>query len=138
MRAWRAWISRINGKFNMQLGGGTVNGDFQLKTAPSGQLQLDRKLKPQKARSGALSELGDATLTNRRIEAEFFVDLVDDIAGVPLFFSGPTGDVQGSVPKGAVASAWLARLCCHALAQQLAHASARPSVNFSAVRPHRL
>ena len=109
-------------QINIQLGSGAVNGDFQLKTALSGQLQLDGKLKPQKARSGALSESGDATLANRRIEAEFVVDLVDDIAGVPLAISGPTGDVQGSVLKGAVASAWLARLCCHALAQQLAHA----------------
>ena len=191
-------------RINIQLGGGTVNGDLQLKTAPSGQLQLDGKLKPQKvevasalsafnrrpvlagkatgdtvvkasganfvelvqslqtktsfamapatmlrfdmgkavrsagkdhagqtaldsitgamntqntpqgivvnfkdikARSGALSASGDATLANRRIEGEFAVDLVDGIVGVPLVISGPTDNVQVSVPKGAVAGA---------------------------------
>lgn len=58
-----------------------------------------------KARSGKLSVSGDATLANRRIEAELAVDLVDDIVGVLLVISGPTGNVQLSVSKGAVAGA---------------------------------
>ena len=58
-----------------------------------------------KARSGAFSAAGDATLANRRIEAEFAVDLVDGIVGGPLVISGPTDNVKVSVLKGAVASA---------------------------------
>lgn len=191
-------------RVNINLGGGTLNGELQLKTTARGQLRLDGKLKPQavevasalaafnrrplvsgkasgdttlsasganfvdlvqslqtqttfamkpatllrfdmskavstagkdhsgqtaldsitgamntqntpqgivvnfkdiKARSGALSASGDATLANRRIEAEFAVDLVDGIVGIPLVISGPTDKVQVSVPAGAVAGA---------------------------------
>ena len=191
-------------RINIRLGGGTVNGDLQLKTAPNGQMRLDGKLKPQavevasalaafnrrpvlagkatgnsilnasgasfadfvrslqtqttfvmapatllrldmgkavrsagkdhtgqtaldsitgamntqntpqgivvnfkdiKARSGVLSASGDATLANRRIEAEFAVDLVDGIVGVPLLITGPTDRVVVRVPAGAVAGA---------------------------------
>ena len=58
-----------------------------------------------KARSGALSASGDATLANRRIDAEFAVDLVDGIVGVPLTITGPTDKVVVSIPAGAVAGA---------------------------------
>ena len=191
-------------RVNIQLGGGTANGDLQLKTTSDGQMRLDGKFKPQavevasalaafnrrpvlageatgdttlsasgasfadfvrslqtrttftmapatmlrfdmgkavrsagkdhtgqtaldsitgamntqntpqgivvsfkgiKARSGALSASGDATLANRRIEAEFAVDLVDGIVGVPLIITGPTDKVVVSVPNGAVAGA---------------------------------
>ena len=191
-------------RVNIRLGGGTLNGDLQLKTTPNGWLRLDGKLKPDavevasaleafnrrpilagkatgnttlgasganfvelvqslqtqttfamapatmlrfdmvkavrsagkdhtgqtaldgitgamntqntpqgivvnfkniKARSGALSASGDATLANRRIEAEFAVDLVDGIIGVPLVITGPTDKVVVSVPAGAVAGA---------------------------------
>ena len=191
-------------RLSINLGGGSLNGDIHLKTAPSGQLRLDGKLKPQKvevasalaafnrrpvlagkvsgdtaisasgvsfvdlvqslqtqtrfvmspasllrfdmvkavksagkdhagqtaldsitgamntqntpqgivihfkdikARSGVLSAEGDATLANRRIDAEFAVDLVDGIIGVPLAISGPTDNVQVSIPKSAVAGA---------------------------------
>ena len=191
-------------RVNIQLGGGTANGDLQLKTTSDGQMRLDGKFKPQavevasalaafnrrpvlageatgdttlsasgasfadfvrslqtrttftmapatmlrfdmgkavrsagkdhtgqtaldsitgamntqntpqgivvsfkgiKARSGALSASGDATLANRRIDAEFAVDLVDGIVGVPLIITGPTDKVVVSVPNGAVAGA---------------------------------
>ena len=191
-------------RLTIRLGGGTVNGDLQLKTTPNGQMRLDGKLKPQavevasalaafnrqpvlagkatgnstlsasgvsfadlvrslqtqttfvvapatilrfdmgkavrsagkdhtgqtaldsitgamntqntsqgivvnfkdiKARSGVLSASGDATLANRRIDAEFAVDLVDGIVGVPLLITGPTDKVVVSVPPGAVAGA---------------------------------
>ena len=76
--------------------------------------QMDTQNRPQgmvvefsniKARSGALSASGHATLTNRHIEAEFAVDLVDGIVGVPLKITGPTDKVVVSVPAGAVAGA---------------------------------
>ncbi len=191
-------------RVNAQLGGGTLNGDVQLKTSPNGRLRLDGKLKPQavevasaleafnrrpvlagkangntilsadganfvelvqslrtqtafamtpatllrfdmakavrsagkdhtgqtaldsitgamntqntpqgmvvnfkdiKARSGALSASGDATLANRRIDAEFAVDLVDGIVGVPLTITGPTDKVVVNVPNGALVGA---------------------------------
>ena len=191
-------------RVNIQLGGGTANGDLQLKTTSDGQMRLDGKFKPQavevasalaafnrrpvlageatgdttlsasgasfadfvrslqtrttfamapatmlrfdmgkavrsagkdhtgqtaldsitgamntqntpqgivvsfkgiKARSGALSASGDATLANRRIDAEFAVDLVDGIVGVPLIITGPTDKLVVSVPNGAVAGA---------------------------------
>lgn len=58
-----------------------------------------------KARSGALSASGNATLANRHIEAEFAVDLVDGVVGVPLKVSGPTDHVVVTVPGGALAGA---------------------------------
>ena len=127
-------------RVNIRLGGGTLNGDLQLKTTPNGWLRFDMgkavrsagkdhtgqtaldgitgamntqntpqgivvNFKNIKARSGALSASGDATLANRRIEAEFAVDLVDGIIGVPLVITGPTDKVVVSVPAGAVAGA---------------------------------
>lgn len=76
--------------------------------------QMDTQNRPQgmvvefsniKARSGALSASGNATLANRHIEAEFAVDLVDGVVGVPLKVSGPTEHVVVTVPGGALAGA---------------------------------
>lgn len=191
-------------RININLGGGTANGDLQLQTALNGQLRLDGRLKPQsvevasalaafnrrpvvagkatghtalsasgsnfvdlvqslqtkttfamapatllrfdmakavrsagkdhtgqtgldsitgvmntqntpqgivihfsgiQARSGALSASGEATLTNRQMDAEFSVDLVGGIVGVPLVVSGPTDKLVVSVSAGAVAGA---------------------------------
>lgn len=58
-----------------------------------------------KARSGLLSASGQARLLNRHIEAEFAVDLVSGVVGVPLKLSGPLDKVRVSVPAGAVAGA---------------------------------
>ena len=58
-----------------------------------------------KARSGALSASGNATLANRHVEAEFAVDLVDGVVGVPLKVIGPTDHVVVTVPGGAIAGA---------------------------------
>ena len=58
-----------------------------------------------KATSGSLSASGQAKIANRQIEAEFAVDLVDGIVGVPLSVSGPLEDVKFSVPKSAIAGA---------------------------------
>ncbi len=76
--------------------------------------QMDTQNRPQgmvvefsniKARSGALSASGHATLANRHIEAEFAVDLVDGVVGVPLKVSGPTDRVAVTVPSSAIAGA---------------------------------
>ena len=80
----------------------SITGAMNTQNTPQGMVIHFRNIK---ARSGAIIAAGDAMLANRRIEAEFAVDLVDGIVGVPLLISGPTDNVQVSVPKGAVAGA---------------------------------
>ena len=80
----------------------SVAGAMNTQNTPQG---IVVNFKHIKARSGALSASGDATLANRHINAEFAVDLVDGIIGVPLVITGPTDKVQVSVPAGAVAGA---------------------------------
>lgn len=60
-----------------------------------------------KAKSGALSASGQAHLAKRQVSAEFTVDLVGGLVGVPLQLSGPVNQVKVSVPGGAVAGAIL-------------------------------
>lgn len=57
------------------------------------------------ARSGMLNASGQARIDERRINAEFSVDLVDGLVGVPLKLSGPLEQVHVSVPASAVAGA---------------------------------
>ena len=80
----------------------SITGAMNTQNTPQGMVV---NFKDIKARSGALSASGDATLANRRVEAEFAVDLVDGIVGVPLVIAGPTDNVAVSVPTGAVAGA---------------------------------
>ena len=80
----------------------SVTGAMNTKNTPQGMVI---HFKDIKARSGAISASGDATLANRHIDAEFAVDLVDGIVGVPLVITGPTDNVAVSVPKGAVVGA---------------------------------
>jgi uncharacterized protein involved in outer membrane biogenesis len=63
------------------------------------------KLSNVKAKAGALSVSGQATLVQRQVDAEFAVDLVDGVVGVPLRLSGPMNQVKVSVPPGALAGA---------------------------------
>jgi uncharacterized protein involved in outer membrane biogenesis len=58
-----------------------------------------------KATSGALTASGQARIANRHVDAEFAVDLVDGVIGVPLKVSGPFDKVKVSTPAGAVAGA---------------------------------
>jgi hypothetical protein len=58
-----------------------------------------------KASSGALTATGKGRLADQTIEAEFAVDLVSGLVGVPLKVSGPVSDVKVSVPAAAVAGA---------------------------------
>ncbi len=80
----------------------SVTGLLETQNTPEGMVSYFRDIR---AKSGALSASGNARLFNRQIEAEFAVDLVDGIVGVPLKVSGPTTDVKVSVPPGAVAGA---------------------------------
>ncbi|WP_397411721.1 glycine zipper domain-containing protein [Polaromonas sp.] len=81
-----------------------VSGQMDTQNTPRGMVTQFTGIK---ASSGALSASGKARLANRQIEAEFAVDLVDGIVGVPLVLSGPVDKVAVSVPKGAVAGALL-------------------------------
>lgn len=81
-----------------------VSGQLDTQNTPRGMVTQFTGIK---ASSGALSASGHARLANRQIEAEFAVDLVDGIVGVPLVLSGPVDKVAVSVPRGAVAGAVL-------------------------------
>lgn len=81
-----------------------VSGQLDTQNTPRGMVTQFTGIK---ASSGALSASGQARLANRQIEAEFAVDLVDGIVGVPLVLSGPVDKVAVSVPAGAVAGAVL-------------------------------
>lgn len=81
-----------------------VSGQLNTQNTPRGMVMQFTGIK---ASSGALSASGQARLANRQIEAEFAVDLVDGIVGVPLVLSGPLDKVAVSVPGGAVAGAVL-------------------------------
>jgi len=57
------------------------------------------------ARSGALKATGQGRLADQQVEAEFAVDLVSGLVGVPLTASGPVNDIKFSVPASALAGA---------------------------------
>jgi len=80
----------------------SVTGRLDTQNTPQGMVVTYTGLK---AASGSLTASGDAKVANRRIEAEFAVDLVDGVVGVPLTVSGPLEDVKFSVPSGAIAGA---------------------------------
>ncbi len=80
----------------------TVTGQLATRNTPTGMVLQFSQVK---ARSGALSAAGQATLANRQIDAELAVDLVGGLVGIPLRVRGPMGKPQVSVPPGAVAGA---------------------------------
>lgn len=57
------------------------------------------------ATSGDLSARGEATLQDQHINAQFAVDLVDGLVGVPLKVTGPVSNPDYSVPAAALAGA---------------------------------
>lgn len=80
----------------------SVTGRLDTQNTPQGMVVTYTGVK---AASGSLTASGQAKVANRRIEAEFAVDLVDGIVGVPLTVSGPLEDVNFSVPSSAIAGA---------------------------------
>ncbi|SFB84278.1 AsmA-like C-terminal region [Polaromonas sp. OV174] len=80
----------------------SVTGQLDTQNTAQGMVLSYSKLK---ASSGALSISGKARLANRQIEAEFAVDLVDGLVGVPLQVSGPLDKVSFSVPRGVLMGA---------------------------------
>ena len=80
----------------------SVTGKLDTQNTAEGMVINFRSIK---AKSGSLSASGDARLFNRVIDAEFAVDLVDGVVGVPLKVTGPLNKVNVSVPASAVAGA---------------------------------
>ena len=80
----------------------SINGQLDTQNTPEGMVVDYSKIK---ATSGALSASGKARVANRQIDAEFAVDLVKGLVGVPLKISGPLDQVKVSVPASAVAGA---------------------------------
>ena len=79
-----------------------ITGQLDTQNTAQGMVVSLTRLKTS---SGALSASGQARIANRKIDAEFSVDLVDGVIGVPLKLSGPLDKVQVSVPPGALAGA---------------------------------
>jgi uncharacterized protein involved in outer membrane biogenesis len=79
-----------------------VSGKLDTQNTAQGMVV---KLSNVKASAGALSVSGQARLAQRQVDAEFAVDLVDGVVGVPLRLSGPIDHVKVSVPPGALAGA---------------------------------
>jgi len=80
----------------------TVAGLMVTQNTPQGMVTSFSGIK---ATSGALTASGQARIANRQVDAEFAVDLVDGVVGVPLKVSGPFEDVKVSAPTGVVAGA---------------------------------
>ncbi len=80
----------------------SVTGAITTQNTPKGTVVSFKNIQ---ARSGALSATGEGTLADRRVKAEFAIDLVDGIVGIPLTVTGPTDKVVVSLPTGAVAGA---------------------------------
>ena len=80
----------------------SINGQLDTQNTPDGMVVDFSRIK---AASGALSASGKARVANSRIDAEFAVDLIKGLVGVPLKISGPLDQVKVSVPASAVAGA---------------------------------
>ena len=79
-----------------------ITGQLDTQNTAQGMVVSLSRLKTS---SGILSASGQARIVNRKIDADFSVDLVDGVIGVPLRLSGPLDKVQVSVPAGALAGA---------------------------------
>ena len=80
----------------------SVTGQLDTQNTPKGMVVSITGIR---ASSGALTASGKARIANRQIDAEFAVDLVDGLVGVPLQLSGPLEKVEVSVPRSAIAGA---------------------------------
>lgn len=80
----------------------SITGQMTTRNTPDGMVT---RFVDVKARSGALSASGEATVANGLVDATLAVDLVDGVVGVPLRITGPTRKVTVSVPPLALAGA---------------------------------
>lgn len=80
----------------------SVTGQLDTQNTPQGMVVDYTGIS---AGSGLLTASGKARVANRQVQAEFSVDLVDGLVGVPLQVSGPLENVKVSVPSGALAGA---------------------------------
>ncbi len=82
----------------------SITGQLDTQNTPQGRVV---SLTGIKASSGAFSASGQARIANRQIEAEFTVDLVAGLVGLPIQLSDPLEKVRVSVPRSAIAGAVL-------------------------------
>jgi hypothetical protein len=79
-----------------------LEGTLATRNSPSGMVLHYTDLH---ATSGDLSARGEATLQDQHINAQFSVDLVDGLVGIPLKVTGPVSHPDFDVPASAVAGA---------------------------------
>ena len=79
-----------------------ITGTLETQNTPDGMITDFKNIK---TKSGTLSASGDAKVFNQRINAEFAVDIVEGVIGVPLKVTGPVNNISVSVPNAAVAGA---------------------------------
>lgn len=79
-----------------------IAGTLETQNTTSGMMIDFRNIE---TKSGALSASGDAKLFNQRINAEFAIDIVKGLIGVPLKVTGPVNAISVSVPNAALAGA---------------------------------
>lgn len=79
-----------------------ITGTLETQNTPDGMISYFKNIE---TKSGSLSAIGNAKLFNRHIDAEFAVDIVKGVVGVPLKVTGPVNNITVSVPGGAIAGA---------------------------------
>ena len=79
-----------------------ITGTLETQNTPDGMITYFNDVE---TKSGSLSASGKAKLFNRHIDAEFAVDVVKGVVGVPLKVTGPVDHITVSVPNGAIAGA---------------------------------
>ena len=80
----------------------SVTGSLETQNTPDGMVIYFNDIHTS---SGLLKASGKARLFNRHVDAEFAVDLVDGVVGVPLKVSGAVNNPKVSVAPGTVAGA---------------------------------
>lgn len=79
-----------------------ITGTLETQNTPDGMITYFNDVE---TRSGSLSASGKARLFNHHIDAEFAVDVVKGVVGVPLKVTGPVDNITVSAPGGAIAGA---------------------------------
>jgi hypothetical protein len=79
-----------------------ITGTLETQNTPDGMISLFKDIE---TKSGALSATGKGKLFNRHIDAEFAIDIVKGVVGVPLKVTGPVNHITVSIPGGAIAGA---------------------------------
>ncbi len=80
----------------------SVTAQLDTQNTPAGMVVNFTNIK---AASGVFTATGKARIANRQVDAEFAVDLVSGLVGVPIEIRGPLNKVEVSVPRSAIVGA---------------------------------